>query len=469
MTKAEKNERAIKEAKAEMADYLADLRRTLVNRFPFSGSVSFTMDLVPVRDVRCETACTDGRSIYFDIEFLNKMNSDEALAVLAHEVWHNVMMHFMRTEDRDRRLFNIATDLEVNQILVSEGMTLPRGCLMPDQFKFKPNLSAEEYYDMLVKNRDKLQQQLDQESGEGDSKPQGDSKSEDKGDSKPQGDSKSEGEGGSDGSKRGKSRGARGFRDKHIYKDYDESSDDGEARRDQFGAVGFDEDFKPALDEKAAEQIRQAAVQAAQQIERQRGTMPAHLQRLVDKLLTPEMDWKTVLSQFVARHAGGGLSNWNTPNRRFAYSGTFLPSHDDETVRLVVGIDTSGSTANDIPRFLGELKGLCETFPNYKLTLIQCDCEIQDVKEYGPENPLDLENEKFEIKGMGGTTLKPIFDYVAMNDIEHDCIVVLTDGEIERFKAEDAPAAPVLWMVTKGGPKDFAEFGEVHEFESSNK
>lgn len=459
MTKAEKNEQAIREAKTEMVDYLADLRRTLVNRFPFSGAVSFTMDLVPVRDVRCETACTDGRSIYFDIEFLNKLNSDEALAVFAHEVWHNVMMHFMRTEDRDRRLFNIATDLEVNQILVSEGMTLPQGCLMPDQFNFKPSLSAEEYYDLLVKNQNQLQQQLDQESGDGDEGDEGN-------ESKP---------GGNEGSRKGKSKGgrggkgAKGFRDKHIYKDYDEASDGGNERRDQFGTVGFDDDFKPALDEKAAEQIRQAAVQAAQQIERQRGTMPAHLQRLVDKLLTPEMDWKTILSQFVARHAGGGLSNWSTPNRRFAYSGTFLPSHDDETIRLVVGIDTSGSTANDIPRFLGELKGLCETFPNYKLTLIQCDCELQDVKEYGPENPLDLENEKFEIKGMGGTTLKPIFDYVAMNDIEHDCIVVLTDGEIEHFKAEDAPAAPVLWMVTKGGPKDFAEFGEVHEFESSNK
>ena len=432
---------------------LAECRRCLMDRQPFVGGVAMSLDIVPTRDKRVPTACTDGKSIYFDIDFLSNLSVDERLFVIAHEIWHNVMLHFVRCESRDHNIFNIATDLEVNQLLVKDGLCIPKECLWPDQFGFKHDLNAEQYYELLLNQQNK-------------------SKSGSNGKSSPSasGSGNSQSNSNNSESKLTSAGKPKGQFDSHKYEGDDAENDVGENCSDKWGEVGFDEDFKPETSEdemrKNVAAVREAAVTAAQNYERQRGELPAHIKGIVQKLLKPEVSWKEVLAQFITR-ASGEDRTWRTPNRRFIHNGLYLPSTEGMKMKIAVGIDTSGSVMADLPKFLGELNSLVKSFGSYELHLIQCDARIQDYKLYTEEDPLDLEHEKFNVRGMGGTKLKPIFDYVELNQLDIDAAVIFTDGYCERFNTYDAPSYPVLWMVSKGGSKENLTFGEVHVFEKS--
>ena len=432
---------------------LAECRRCLMDRQPFVGGVAMSLDIVPTRDKRVPTACTDGKSIYFDIDFLSNLSVDERLFVIAHEIWHNVMLHFVRCESRDHNIFNIATDLEVNQLLVKDGLCIPKECLWPDQFGFKHDLNAEQYYELL------LNQQNKSKSG-----------SNGKSSSSASGSGNSQSNSNNSESKLTSAGKPKGQFDSHKYEGDDDENDVGENCSDKWGEVGFDEDFKPETSEdemrKNVAAVREAAVTAAQNYERQRGELPAHIKGIVQKLLKPEVSWKEVLAQFITR-ASGEDRTWRTPNRRFVHSGLYLPSTEGMKMKIAVGIDTSGSVMADLPKFLGELNSLVKSFGSYELHLIQCDARIQDYKLYTEEDPLDLEHEKFNVHGMGGTKLKPIFNYIELNQLDVDAAVIFTDGYCERFNTYDAPSYPVLWMVSKGGSKENLTFGEVHVFEKS--
>ena len=107
----------LKELKEQVYKSLTYDRHALLVKFPFAGNITMRMNLIPCRDKRVLTACTDGKSIWFNISFYNKLKPNERVFVLAHEVWHCVMMHLVRQHNRDSELFNIATDMEVNYLL----------------------------------------------------------------------------------------------------------------------------------------------------------------------------------------------------------------------------------------------------------------------------------------------------------------------------------------------------------------
>ena len=86
--------------KATVAELLAQDRQKLLMKLPFTGSLVMRLDLVPVSDVRLETASTDGDRIFVDVDFYSKLGAAERLFVLAHEVWHCALLHFLRRGDR---------------------------------------------------------------------------------------------------------------------------------------------------------------------------------------------------------------------------------------------------------------------------------------------------------------------------------------------------------------------------------
>lgn len=434
------------ELKKNANDILAYCRQCILNKHPFIGTVAMNLEMKPIRDVRCSTAMTDGGAVYFDIDFLSQLNQDEREFVLGHEFWHVVMMHFLRGEGKDHNLFNIATDMEVNQLLEKDGFIAPSDVVFPNKkhsrkcmFDFPDDLSAEEYYEMLVKEQEK--------------------------------DRKDSGKNGMPDDKEGKSGKGKGGRgkagapidgqfDKHYDKnaDYEKEAEQiKEAISDKYGVKGIDPDFAPGqmhseADERAAaERVRENVIGAAQQVERTRGTLPAHVKKIVNELLEPKLPWKELLAAFVTS-SFYNKTNWNTPNRRFAWNGTYLPSHAGEMMKLAIGIDTSGSCANDCAAFLSEVVSIAKTFGNYELHLIQCDTEVKDYTLFDENNPLDPEDHGIEFKGFGGTTLHPIFDYIQLNELDVDAAVIFTDGCCEDFNEDGSIDVPVMWVLT--GTKD---------------
>ena len=262
--------------KATYASMCQDRQKLLV-RFPFTGGILMRMEFVPVRDRRLRTAATDGDRVFMDIAFCAGLSADERLFVMAHEVWHCVLMHMLRCQTRERFMFNVAADMEVNRMLKKEGVRTLPDCLMPkDEWD---GFSAEEIYECICKEP---------------RSPQGSGQGEEEGDN----------------------RGGGQF-DKHVYGNDADSGDarppcraahEGDSIRDQWGEVGFDRDYEPIITKDLADKIRERIVAVAQQLERTRGSIPAHLEGVVRAALRPQIRWQEVLAQFVTSCYGGSAA-----------------------------------------------------------------------------------------------------------------------------------------------------------------
>ena len=210
------------------------------------------------------------------------------------------------------------------------------------------------------------------------------------------------------------------------------------------------------------EKLREAAVSAAQKIERERGELPGHISQLIEKLTEPEIDWRNVLVSFVTRTMGE-RANWSNPNRRFISRRMYLPSHEGKKLNVAVGIDTSGSTNRDIPKFLGELNAILGSAESYELTLLECDTQVTKYEKYDETNPLNFEN--YVKTGGGGTQLAPIFEKLEEENDCPDCAIIFTDGEFSDVRPEHEPNYPVLWILTSARSNTMP-FGQSVKFSS---
>ena len=372
---------------AEVLKGMEQDRMILLGRQPFIGTMLLHLELVPLVDESlCQTAMTDGRAVYVNCRFYAGLDREERLFVMAHEAWHCVLLHFVRRQTRDRERFNIATDLEIHFVLLKEKMKEP--FVLPHDPAWE-GLSAEEIYEKLDSKKAR----------------------------KAPGRSSNGIKGGPDGD---------GF-DRHIYRG--DAAEDGE------------------IDEKIAERIRRVVIQAAQIAERRQGKLPEHIRSIVDRLRKPELNWKELLKQFVTS-CYGGSRRWLPPARRYVGMGLYLQSRRSERLEAVLAVDTSGSTAKALPQFFAELSSLLQSFGNYELTVIQCDCAIQSVETFSDACP-PPRNRRWESFGHGGTSFKPPFGYVRDKRLNPQVFIYLTDGEGDA--PETPPLFPVLWVLTKDG------------------
>lgn len=455
----------LKTLKEKASALLANDRQKLVCRYPFIGNVAMKLDVVPVRDVRCRTACTDGNTVYFDIAFLSELTEDQRLFVFGHEVWHNVMLHFARLQTRDPMLFNLATDMEVNQILQKDGFKAPANLIFPSTYNLPNDKSAEEYYEMLLKQAEKEAKKngkSQQQSGDGDG--DGDGNGDGDGDSTKGKKSKAKSKNGNgSGNANGK---LSGQFDKHSY-DNEAEEDANGTTTDKYGEVGTDNDFKPSVSGDAAEKMREAAISAAQQVERTQGNVPGHIASIIEKLKKPEIKWEEMLAQFVTRCMNGEKRQWSPPNRRHVWHDTYLQSRRGEKLNVVVAVDTSGSCVQDLPKFFGEVMSLVKSFGRYNLTLIQTDYAVSSVDEFDDSgNPFPEDATDIEWHGGGGTSFTPAFEYLEDNGIRPDCFIYFTDGYGDVNIMQ--PDFPVMWILTKDGTEDFCDWGEKVKFKNDS-
>ena len=217
----------------------------------------------------------------------------------------------------------------------------------------------------------------------------------------------------------------------------------------------IDPDFQPGMEDELAEDWKDHLKNAVQQEMKKSGkgigTLPGNVEDLIkDEGKTASIDWKKVLLDYVSQLFGGDRQ-WLPPARRYVWKKLYLPSRArKQSIEIVLAIDTSGSTTEDLPDFLAELRGMTSAFGEYKLTIIQCDTRIHSVKEYTNDAPLPEGGFKF--RGFGGTSLIPPFQYVEEKMDEPPTVFIyLTDGEGPA--PAKAPIYPVIWCLTKGGKK----------------
>ena len=99
---------------------------------------------------KVDTAATDGKDIFFNENFLNKLTSSEQNALMLHEVLHMALLHVQRRQSRDPHIWNIAADIVVNDLIIrNTKFKLPKDAIIDQQYSDK---SVEFIYECLLKN-----------------------------------------------------------------------------------------------------------------------------------------------------------------------------------------------------------------------------------------------------------------------------------------------------------------------------
>ena len=193
-------------------------------------------------------------------------------------------------------------------------------------------------------------------------------------------------------------------------------------------------------------------VAQAAQAAKMMGKMSVGMERLVDEMLNPKVDWREVLQRFVEK-CRNDYRSWARPNRRFIPQGLYLPSLDGGAMgELVVAVDCSGSVGSDeLNQFAAEVKTIFEDQKPKAVHMIYFDSEVSHYEGFTQDDELHIEPH-----GGGGTAFSPIFEKIAELALEPVACVVLTDLYCHDFG--DEPEYPVLW-VSYGS--DEAPWGEV--------
>lgn len=452
--------RELKKLKVDMIESLSVDRYYLISQFPFIGNLLLRLELVPVRDRRVMTACTDGAHVYFSIDFHQKLTKQERVFVLAHEMMHCVLMHLTRCQTRDQDVYNIASDMEVNYCLSKQGAGLvpPKDlCFPPKSMQGK---SAEVIYEWLLrkfKQQSKLGQKLKIPNGT-----PSPSTGNDSGNVSDEDDAQNDNESSlgqcENGSKSGK---LSGQFDNHKFDgdnadSKDESSKD--VPEDKYGKIGYDSDFTPAIPKDFADKMREAVIAEAQRQQRTngQGMMPGGIEAILGAMPKPKVDWKALLAQFCTTTVGDKMT-WCPPNRRHVYNEMYFQSRRSERLRIAVILDTSGSVYADLPQFFTELCAIVGSF-SYEMHVIQCDAAVHSYEMYDNDKPFPVDDpKKFKVVGCGGSDFRPATKYLNDNMIEHDVVIFLTDGFIT-FD-EQPPEKPALIVLTENGNAKCCSWG----------
>jgi predicted metal-dependent peptidase len=188
------------------------------------------------------------------------------------------------------------------------------------------------------------------------------------------------------------------------------------------------------------------------------GKLPGSIERLVDELVNVTTPWHDILERFMQSKIKDGYS-WNRPNRRFIARNIYIPGTDytPNMGPLVIAVDTSGSLqADDIAMFNGHINRILETCSPEIVHVVYCDYAVAGVDEYTPDDfPVHI-----QAKGGGGTSFKPVFDWIDKNNIDPECVVYLTDGYGDQTSF--TTTHETVWLTT--GTTSF-DWGTVIKFE----
>lgn len=194
------------------------------------------------------------------------------------------------------------------------------------------------------------------------------------------------------------------------------------------------------------------AVNQAMEVAKARGEVPGALQRLVEQLIEPKVDWQDKLAASVVKRLGGGMHDWKMPDTTFVVFNdpVYQPSRRGKGVgTAVVAVDTSGSVGDRELRIMGgAMSGIFEQAMPETVYVMDCDAQVHSVREM--DRPTDIEAVEMirSVEGGGGTKFQPVFDKIAELGIEPNVVVYLTDGYGDQPRD---PGYPVVWAIIPGG------------------
>ena len=379
------------------ASLLLDVMTVKIGKFPqvFGLAIDDKGNVLPSHAQ--ETMATDGKTIWIDEDFINKLPLPNAVFGVAHEIGHTMWEHMARGkryldlgfdgEPFNPKLFNIAADFVINDMLVKSGV----GQMLYENGKPAWLLSAKYTCDMTVEEvyRDLIKNGMPKDCPGG----QG--------------------------------------QDTHVF------------TSDPIGSAEMKRAIQTALDTAKA-----------------MGKLPASLARFAEDFLEARVPWQEMLRTTVVTAASRDTTSWARPHRRrLASQGIYLARPSAYGCKLIVWVwDTSGSIGQkEMNVFGGECKDIIRTCHPELTYLVGCDADVASVHEFCDQEEIDWSTT--EVKGGGGTDFRPPFEWVREQGLEPDCLIYFTDM-MGPFPEED-PGYPVIWCSTTPDQEDKPSFGKV--------
>jgi predicted metal-dependent peptidase len=195
--------------------------------------------------------------------------------------------------------------------------------------------------------------------------------------------------------------------------------------------------------------------------ERKAGTMSGNTVARIESRRERGIDYRSILERFATERANNYQVLWTHPNRRFIYSGLYIPGKkSDGYSSIALVVDTSGSMLTRELAYAGQLiSELTESGMVDRLTVIYADTTVKRVDTYEPGDIVT-----FGRYGGGGTYFNPALAYIRDELPDVQGVIFITDGE--SADRPNDPGMPVLWLDTESGKyiKNRANFGEIIPF-----
>jgi predicted metal-dependent peptidase len=187
------------------------------------------------------------------------------------------------------------------------------------------------------------------------------------------------------------------------------------------------------------------------------GAIPGSMQEVLKRLKGGGEDWRHVLRNFVDPSSRQDYA-WSRPDRRFVGMPFILPGTVSCGINHIVMVrDVSGSIDTEkCSAFTLEGQAMLDQDLIDKLTIIDCDTQIQRVDEYVPGDILPL-----DVKGRGGTKFQPVWDWVEACTDDISALVYFTDLEPNGGNFGNEPRVPVLWACQNEDTNRKPPFGDL--------
>lgn len=432
----------------------------------------------PRKTVPGGTMSVNGKQMFYNEGFVDKLTDAQLRVVLQHEVLHVLLKHTLResgyhaaemlksdrlSDSELHDLLNKAGDLEINDLLMRDSFcraNFPASGLLAGsgQYADHPqNQNMEVHFDILrqkhtPKTNDKPEPTDGTDDGDdGDSEQQSGQNNDDG-----EGEGDDDSANGDSGSDENDGSGKPGDGDSDNSAPGDGDGDSGQMSQDGFGGMGEfmpDPDVETEADAQTKSQEYDQTFLGAAMVAQQQGKLPGWAKEMVAAITAPaKLPWNVLLRRWARKTVRGGESSYSRPARRTAHrTDIVLPSKRSQSIkRCLFIVDTSLSMPVEaLNAAVPEMLKIMSTWKRAELVVAQCDTRVSDEKVYKPGagfRALTKFAHSPEWTGRGGTELSPAFELV--HKYRPEVIICLTDGYLSWPEQSATRGIPALWLMT---------------------
>ncbi len=372
---------------------LKKIVKEIILKYPYFRSDIEDVEII--LDNSEETAATDGINIFYNSDFLESLNFEEQIGVVAHEILHIIFKHTDRIKDRNHYCWNIACDAVINANLEKDNLKLPQGAVnIPNARTY----NVETLYNILIENSTNLNIEIKNHKRWGNSV------------------------------------------EKNIEKTKKDDSNNNEPKKSEVGIENTEIDDLNINEVKRFEKNRETIAQNLEELKKEllnkfknelneAKENKKGLEIDLNGRVQQKIDWRRILESNIKKKY-----DWSYENIEIEHGvlNPTLTAVEGQEVEIL--IDTSGSVSDDLIRsFLLECKNVLKDSVLY----VGCfDTEFYGFQKI--KNERDLKT--FKIEGRGGTNFN-----VAINAFSKRVSnrIIFTDGYATMPKSD----LSALWIV----------------------